>query len=125
MVKKKVNGNLFIHVAPKSSEVLAHVYVRSRSNGNFEMLVFEERGKPQYTEKNLSEQGENQQQTQRTYDAGSEIRTQATLVGGEPSHPCAPPTPQNQRQLSFRRIISPPEYKPVDGCSGGCFYCHP
>ena len=29
--------------------------------------VFEERGKPEYPEKNLSEQGENQQQTQPTY----------------------------------------------------------
>ena len=37
------------------------------------MLVFEERGKPDYPEKNLSEQGRvNQQQTQPTYgvDAG-------------------------------------------------------
>ena len=47
------------------------MYVRSRSNWNFEMLAFEERGKPEYPEKNLSEQGENQQQTQPTYDAGS------------------------------------------------------
>ena len=31
--------------------------VRSRSNWNLEMLVFEERGKPEYPEKNLSEQG--------------------------------------------------------------------
>ena len=37
------------------------------------MLVFEERGKPEYPEKNLSEQGENQQQTQPTYDARSGI----------------------------------------------------
>ena len=29
----------------------------SWSNWNLEMLVFEERGKPEYTEKNLSEQG--------------------------------------------------------------------
>ena len=29
----------------------------SRSNWNLEMLVFEERGKPDYPEKNLSEQG--------------------------------------------------------------------
>ena len=28
----------------------------SRSNWNLEMLVFEERGKPEYPEKNLSEQ---------------------------------------------------------------------
>ena len=50
------------------------------------MLVFEERGKPEYPEKNLSEQGENQQQTQPTYDAETENRTRATLVGGECSH---------------------------------------
>ena len=31
------------------------------------MLVFEERGKPEYPEKNLSEQEENQKQTQPTY----------------------------------------------------------
>ena len=30
----------------------------SRSNWNLEMLVFEERGKPEYPEKNLSEQGQ-------------------------------------------------------------------
>ena len=29
----------------------------SRSNWNLEMLVFEERGKPEYPEKNLLEQG--------------------------------------------------------------------
>ena len=33
-----------------------------------EMLVFDEGGKPEYPEKNLSEQEENQQQTQPTYD---------------------------------------------------------
>ena len=30
--------------------------MRSRSNWNLEVLVFEERGKPEYPEKNLSEQ---------------------------------------------------------------------
>ena len=39
-------------------------------------------------------QGENQQQTQPTYDAGSGNRTRATLVGGERSHHCATPAPQ-------------------------------
>ena len=58
------------------------------------MLVFEEREKPEYPEKNLSEQGrENQQQTQPTYDAKSGNRTRATLVGGECSHHCAIPAP--------------------------------
>ena len=42
----------------------------SRSNWNLEVLDFGERGKPEYPEKNLSEQGrENQQQTQARYDA--------------------------------------------------------
>ena len=39
------------------------------------------------------EQGENQQQTQPTYDAASRNRTQATMVGGERSHHCATPGP--------------------------------
>jgi len=33
------------------------VSVRSRSNWNLKVLVFKERGKPEYPEKNLSEQG--------------------------------------------------------------------
>ena len=38
---------------------------------------------------------ENQQQTQPTYDTGTENRTRATLVEGESSHPhCAIPAPQ-------------------------------
>ena len=35
----------------------SNVSVRSRSNWNLEVLVFKERGKPEYPEKNLSEQG--------------------------------------------------------------------
>ena len=31
--------------------------LQTKSNWNVEMLVFEERGKPEYPEKNLSEQG--------------------------------------------------------------------
>ena len=54
-----------------------------------EMLVFEERGKPEYAENNLSKQGENQQQSQPTYGVEAGIWTQATLVGGERSHFCA------------------------------------
>ena len=47
--------------------------MRSRSNWNFEELVFEERGKSEYPEKKASgSKGENQQQNQPTYgvDAG-------------------------------------------------------
>ena len=45
----------------------------SLSNWNLEMLVLEERGKPEYPEKNLSSKEENQQQTQPTYDANAGI----------------------------------------------------
>ena len=61
----------------------------SRSNWNLEVLCFEERGKPEYPEKNLKD--ENQQQTQPTYDAETGNQTRGTLVGGECSHHCAIP----------------------------------
>ena len=46
-------------VLAQSPEPEAHdkVLENSRSNWNLEMFVFEERGKPEYPEKNLSEQG--------------------------------------------------------------------
>ena len=37
------------------TEHLGNVSVRSKSNWNLEVLVFKERGKPEYPEKNLSE----------------------------------------------------------------------
>ena len=60
------------------------------------MLVFEERGKPQFLEETLLEKDENQQQTQPTYDTDFGNQTQATLVGGECSHHCAIPAPLRQ-----------------------------
>ena len=68
----------------------------SRSNWNLEVLVFEERGKPEYPEKNLSEQGENQQQTQPTYDAGPGIEPgphwwEASALTTAPPLPPLPP----------------------------------
>ena len=64
------------------------------------MLVFEEGGKPENPEKNPRSKGENQQQTQSTYDAGSGNRTQDTLVEGERSHHYAMPAPlmRSERQ---------------------------
>ena len=56
--------------------------LKSRLNWNLEMLVFEERGKPEYAEKNLSSREENQQQTQPPYGVESENRSRATSVGG-------------------------------------------
>ena len=74
----------------------------SRSNWNLEMLVFEEGGKPENTEKNPQSKGENQQQTQPTYDPRSGNRTRDTLVGGERSYHCAIPTPlkKTHRQVA-------------------------
>ena len=55
--KCKCKCYLFTHEAPKSLRAHFSVSVRSRSNWNLEVLVFGERGKPEYPEKNLSEQG--------------------------------------------------------------------
>ena len=69
-----------------------NVSVRSRSNWNLEMLVFKEREKAEYPRKKpVSEQGiertNNKHQIQPTYGVDARIRTPATLVGGECSHP--------------------------------------
>ena len=56
--------------------------VRSRSNWNLEALVFKERGKLEYLKKNLSEERENQQQTQHKNGVDTKIPTRVTLVGG-------------------------------------------
>ena len=61
------------------------------------MLVFEEKGKPEYLEKNLSKQ-RREPTTNSTHicvDAG--IWTRATLVGGERSHHCAIPCSPKER----------------------------
>ena len=44
-----------------------NVYVRSRSNWNLEVLVFQERGKLEYLVKNLSEQGRKSTKTNNTH----------------------------------------------------------
>ena len=68
----------------------------SVSNWNLEMLVFEERGKSEYPEKNLSEHLGQEPTTNSThilYDAESRNQTRATFVGGECSHHCTIPAP--------------------------------
>ena len=72
-------------------ELVQHMSVHSGSNWNFAALIFLERGKSENREKNLLEEGENQQQTQPTYDAGTGNPTQGTLVGGECFHHCVTP----------------------------------
>ena len=72
------------------------------------MLVFEERGKPEYPEKTSQSRVENQQQTQPTYDAGSGKRTRDTLVGGEGSHHCTISGPQLCKELLTNYFLSIP-----------------
>ena len=71
----------------------------SSSNWNLELLFFVEGGKPESLEKIPPSKGENQQQIQPTYDAGSGNRTRVTLVGGEYSHHCTIPAPHNIIQI--------------------------
>ena len=55
---KSVKCNLFTHGALRSSqELVQKCPCIPGSNWNLKMLVFEERGKPEYPEKNLSEKG--------------------------------------------------------------------
>ena len=78
-----------------TQELIQHVSVHSGLNWNLAVLVFLYRGKPEnpFRRKNLLQQGENQQQTQPTYDARTRNRTLATLVGGACSHHCATRAP--------------------------------
>jgi hypothetical protein len=52
----------------------------TESNWNLEMLIFTEGGKPENREKNPRSKGEDQQQTQLTYDTNSGNRTRVTVV---------------------------------------------
>ena len=66
----------------------------------------------------------NQQQTQPTYDAGTGIRTRATMVGGECCHHCTTPAPQipnSKFQLYTKAVIDAVtnELKMLDGFYGG------
>ena len=66
------------HVSEAHDKVLDN----SRSNWNMEMLVFEERGKPEYPEKILLEQGRE--------PTTNSTQTRDTLVGGKHSPLCHP-----------------------------------
>ena len=67
----------------------------SRPNWNLEMLVFKERGKPEYPEKNLSEQrSEPATNSTHIWRRRQNSNPRATLVGGECPRHCpniAPP----------------------------------
>ena len=54
---RKINRLYLTRVTLNSTIRLTDLWpLNSRSNWNLEMLVFEERGKPEYPEKNLSEE---------------------------------------------------------------------
>ena len=67
------------------------------------MLIFGEREKPKNPEKNPPSYGENQQQTQATYDAGSGTQ----LVGGEHSHHYTTPAPPWIKHVTFQSTFLP------------------
>ena len=56
-----MNINLLLFVYSRSTGEFLRIYcdvsMHSRLNWNLEVLVFKERGKPEYSEKNFSEQG--------------------------------------------------------------------
>ena len=85
---------MFTRVAPNSLATNKPVSLEFRIELEFRNVGFWGEGKTGEPGENLSEQGENQQQTHPTYDAGSGNRTQATLVGGERSHHCTTLAPQ-------------------------------
>ena len=63
------------------------------------------RGENWSTQRRTSRSKVENQQTQRTYDAGSGNRTRDTLVEGKHSHQCANPSPQRQCTFQFKIII--------------------
>jgi len=69
----------------------------SWSNWNLEMLIFEERGKPEYREKNLSEQGKEPKTNlthiwhrRRELDPGHTGRRRVLSLVRHPCSPCSP-----------------------------------
>ena len=69
------------------------------------MLVFEERGKREYLEKNISEQRKEPKQTQATYGIDAGIWTRATLVGGKSSHLCTIPCGSDIKNFKLLVIL--------------------
>ena len=84
--------------------------VRSRTNWNLKVLVFKERGKPEYPEKNLSEQGR-EPTTNSTHIWRRHRDLNPGHIGGRQvlsplRHPCSP-RQENRSNLSFTaRIIT-------------------
>ena len=82
---------LFTHEAPKSSRNSFKGIRAFQVELEFSNVGFCGGRKTGEPGKNPRSRGENQQQTQPTFDAKSGNRTRAALVGGECSHHCAIP----------------------------------
>ena len=76
--------------------------VHSRIEVEFENVGFSRGKNRSNLEKTSVSRVENQQQTQPTYDASSGNRTRDTLVGGERSHHCVIPAPQDRSIYNYR-----------------------
>ena len=93
------------------------MYVRSGSKWNLEVLVFEERGKPEYPEKNLSEQGR-EPTTNSTHIWRGRWDLNPDHIGGKqvlsPSAPPLPPT------LPFLVVVKVGRFSTASAlCPGG------
>ena len=78
MCKIYVNMSVvYLQSTKESQEFVQKCLCIPGSNWNLEMLVFEERGKPEYSKKNLSEQSREPttKLTHPTHDTGSGNRT--------------------------------------------------
>ena len=68
-------------------------------------MVLEERGKPEFPEKNLQEQSREPTNSTHIGDAGSRNCTWDTLVEGELPHHCANPAPDGLVSVSTCKLI--------------------
>ena len=85
----RVWESLFLYLSvPNLIHIVVFRLPDSWSNRNFEVFVFEEKGKVP-REKSLGAKEENQQPTQTTYGVDAGIWTLTTWVGGKCSHQCA------------------------------------
>ena len=69
------------------------------------MLVFEERGKPEFPEKNLSEQSREPTNSAHIWRQVRESNPGQSLVEGECSHHCANPAPQILKTNSWEEVF--------------------
>ena len=107
--------------APRSSEKLVQKSHISKSNWNLEMLVFEERGKPEYPKKNLSEQSR-KPTTNSTHIRRHVRESNPAHISGRRAlsplcHPCPPPPPQKVKNDHRSKVFNLRRLKRVFRCT--------